>query len=151
MLWRRKWQPTPVLLPGKSHGQRSLVGYSPWGCKDSDMTEWLHFHFHFHFIYARHYFLLLFYFLKETCIFILFFKKNFGHAMQQVGSFIYIYIFILYNLFGCAQSLLLSGVFSSCGEGGYSSLWCMGFSLQWLLLWARALGCMGSVVVAPGL
>ena len=33
------WQPTPVLLPGKSHGRRSLVGYSPWGCKKSDMTE----------------------------------------------------------------------------------------------------------------
>ena len=30
--WRRKWQPLPVFLPGKSHGQRSLVGYSPWGC-----------------------------------------------------------------------------------------------------------------------
>ena len=37
--WRRKWQPTPVFLPGKSHGQRSLVGYSPWGRKESDMTE----------------------------------------------------------------------------------------------------------------
>ena len=33
ILWRRKWQLTPVLLPGKFHGQRSLVGYSPWGCK----------------------------------------------------------------------------------------------------------------------
>ena len=44
MFWRRKWQPTPVLLPGKSHGWRSLVGYSPWGCKESDMIEWLHFH-----------------------------------------------------------------------------------------------------------
>ena len=31
--WRRKWQPTPLSLPGKSHGQMSLVGYSPWGCK----------------------------------------------------------------------------------------------------------------------
>ena len=41
--WRRKWQPTPVLLPGKSQGQRSLVGYSPWGRKESDTTEWLHF------------------------------------------------------------------------------------------------------------
>ena len=41
--WRRKWQPTPLLLPGKSHGQRSLVGYSPWGGKESDMTEQLHF------------------------------------------------------------------------------------------------------------
>ena len=38
---RRKWQPTPVLLPGKSHGWRSTVGYNPWGCKESDMTEWL--------------------------------------------------------------------------------------------------------------
>ena len=36
---------TPVLLPGKSHGQRSLVGCSPWGCKESDTTERLHFHF----------------------------------------------------------------------------------------------------------
>ena len=40
---RRKWQSTPVLLPGKSHGQRSLVGYSPWGRKESDTTEQLHF------------------------------------------------------------------------------------------------------------
>ena len=39
ILWRRKWKPTPVLLPGKSHGQRSVVGYSPWGRKESDMTE----------------------------------------------------------------------------------------------------------------
>ena len=41
--WRRKWQTTPGLLPGKSHGLRSLVGYSPWGHKESDMTEPLHF------------------------------------------------------------------------------------------------------------
>ena len=37
--WRKKWQPTPVLLPGKSHGPRTLVGYSPWGSKELDMTE----------------------------------------------------------------------------------------------------------------
>ena len=37
--WSRKWQPTPVLLPGKFHGRRSLVGYSPWGLKELDMTE----------------------------------------------------------------------------------------------------------------
>ena len=37
--WRRKWQSTPVFLPGKSHGQRSLVGYSPWGHKELDTTE----------------------------------------------------------------------------------------------------------------
>ena len=40
--WRRKWQPPPVLLPGKFHGWRSLVGYSPWGRKESDVTERLH-------------------------------------------------------------------------------------------------------------
>ena len=43
--WRRKQQPTPVLLPGKFHGWRSLLGYSPWGHKESDTTEWLHFLF----------------------------------------------------------------------------------------------------------
>ena len=43
--WRRKWQSTPVLLPGKSHAQRSLVGCSPWGRWGSDTTEQLHFHF----------------------------------------------------------------------------------------------------------
>ena len=42
---RRRWHPTPVLLPGKPHGQRSLVGCSPWGHEESDTTERLHFHF----------------------------------------------------------------------------------------------------------
>ena len=37
--WRRGWQPTPVFLPGESHGYRSLVGYSPWGYTESDTTE----------------------------------------------------------------------------------------------------------------
>ena len=40
--WNRKWQPAPVFLPGKSHGQRSLVGYSPCGCKELDTTEHTH-------------------------------------------------------------------------------------------------------------
>ena len=39
--WRREWLPTPGFLPGEFHGQRSLEGYSPWGHKESDMTEWL--------------------------------------------------------------------------------------------------------------
>ena len=47
--WRLEWLPTPVFLPGESHGQRSLVGCSPWGHKESDMTEWLtHTHTHTH-------------------------------------------------------------------------------------------------------
>ena len=41
--WRTKWQSTPALLPGKSHGRRGLIGYSPWGCKESDTTKRLHF------------------------------------------------------------------------------------------------------------
>ena len=39
--WSRKWQPTPVFLPGEFHGQRRLADYNPWGHKESDMTEWL--------------------------------------------------------------------------------------------------------------
>ena len=49
--WRRKWQPTPVFLPGESHGRRSRVGYSPQGRKELDTTERLHFHFTF--LYVR--------------------------------------------------------------------------------------------------
>ena len=44
MPWRRKWHPTPVFLPGKSHGQKSLADYIPWGLKKSDMTEELIIH-----------------------------------------------------------------------------------------------------------
>ena len=40
--WSRKWQPTPVFLPGKSHGQQSLADYSPWDHKELDMTEHTH-------------------------------------------------------------------------------------------------------------
>ena len=42
---RRQWHPTPLLLPGKYHGWRNLVGCSPWGCEESDTMEWLHFKF----------------------------------------------------------------------------------------------------------
>ena len=56
--WRRKWQPTPAFLPGTSHGQRRLVGYSPWGHKESDMTEWLSTHTHTH---THTHILILFY------------------------------------------------------------------------------------------
>ena len=45
LYWRRQWQPTPVLLPGKSHGRKSLVGCSPWRCKELDQTEQLRFYF----------------------------------------------------------------------------------------------------------
>ena len=45
LCWRRQWHPTPVLLPGKSHGRRSLEGCSPWGREEADTTVQLHFHF----------------------------------------------------------------------------------------------------------
>ena len=51
-LWRRKWQPTPVFLPGESHGWRGLVGYSLWGCKESDMTKQLT---HTHIVHNKEY------------------------------------------------------------------------------------------------
>jgi len=40
-LWRRAWKPTPVFLPGKSHGESNLVAYSPWGRQKLDTTEWV--------------------------------------------------------------------------------------------------------------
>ena len=43
--WRREWLPTPTFWPGKFHGGRRLVGYSPWGLEELDTTELLHFHF----------------------------------------------------------------------------------------------------------
>ena len=59
--WRRKWQPTPVFLPGKSHGWRSLVGYSPWGHKESDTTERLHFtSLHYSYLYSLAFLTFLF-------------------------------------------------------------------------------------------
>ena len=50
MPWRRKWQSTPVLLPGKSHGQRSLVGYSPWGRKETRLSDFTSLSFRRHFL-----------------------------------------------------------------------------------------------------
>ena len=71
--WRRQWQPTPVLLPGESHGWRNLVGYSPWGLKESDTTE----RPHFHFLYLR--MALQIFFSKNT-----FFKKIYQINYYQI-------------------------------------------------------------------
>ena len=50
--WSREWKPTPVFLPEKSHGQRSLAGSSPWSCKESEMTEHTHTHIFYLYIYS---------------------------------------------------------------------------------------------------
>ena len=64
--WRRAWTPTPVFLPGESHGQRSLVGCSPWGHRESEMTERLSMHTHTCSFLGR--FLLYgFAFLSDSC------------------------------------------------------------------------------------
>ena len=80
--WRRKWQSTPVLLPGKSHGQRSLVGYSPWGRKESDTTERLHFHF----LFVKYIQILTY--LSNFAIFISFWSESFIHD---------IFIYLIYK------------------------------------------------------
>ena len=61
MAWRREWQHIPLFLPGKSHGQRSLVGYSPWGCKESDIAEQLTFSLSLSIVFCL--FLLVFFLL----------------------------------------------------------------------------------------
>ena len=81
--WRRKWQPTPVLLPGESHGGRSLVGYSPQGRKESDMTERLHFHFHFPLLCPHICSLCLHLFLK-WCLF-LFYTSEVSFGVRDPG------------------------------------------------------------------
>ena len=62
MLWSWKWQPTPIFLPGKFHGQESLEGYNPWAHKESDMTEWLSTHTHtrvgYIYVYSCHIFFI---------------------------------------------------------------------------------------------
>ena len=64
--------PTPVFLPGESHGQRNLVGYSPWGCKEPDTTERPT--------------LLPFYGTISCILFFSFLKIFFGHITQHMGS-----------------------------------------------------------------
>ena len=73
------WQPTPVLLPGKFHGQRSLVGYSPWGRKESDTTEQLHFNVLYIYINLKH-MLSLWYILH---IYIFHFKQEILHECTR--------------------------------------------------------------------
>ena len=111
VLWRRKCQPTSILFPGKSHGQRSVVGYSPWDHKESETTEQLHFNsLHLCFmrktgccrVYLLSHLKIVFFYLCFSCSLPFFF----------VGS-IYKYVFpkpaIWKNLiWGRAQSQVLS-------------------------------------------
>ena len=64
--WRRKWQPTPVFLPGEFHGQRSLAGCSPWGHKQSHMTEWLRHTQHLHYYSTSYH--VCYYYIWVYCL-----------------------------------------------------------------------------------
>ena len=124
MPWRRKWQPTPVFLPGESHGERRLEGYNPCGHKESDMTEQMSMHTYtcYH-CYLTH----------PKC-----------HAKASYFYFFWIFIdFQQCKVSGAALRLSLvsaSRATASAGSDGG------GFPLQ-----ARALGAQASVAVAPRL
>ena len=92
--WRRKWQPTPVFLPGKSHGQRSLVDYSPWGHKESDTTEWLHFLFPFWLYIYIHITCIIIYIIL---IFLLHFPFPFWLYIYIMHNYIYNFNFWLHH------------------------------------------------------
>ena len=104
--WRRKWQPTPVFLPGKSHGQRSLAGYSPWG---HNSQTWLSGCAHIP------------WYLRSFC--------NWSLALIIVQS---AFFFFFWPCWGFIAAFRLSLVWWA-GPTLYK-LWCMGFSLPWLLL-----------------
>ena len=82
IFWRRKWQPTPVFLPGKSHGWRNLVGYSPWGRKELDMTERTHSLTHSLILSHRSYMLLSFSFFLSFSL--LFWLSGFHYPIFQI-------------------------------------------------------------------
>ena len=83
--WRWKWQPTSVFLPGEFHGQRNLVDYSPWGCKESYTTEW-HTHTHTHSVSL----LLSTVLLESLSIFYLNYYYNFHTDLQcDCSSFLH--------------------------------------------------------------
>ena len=64
ILWRRKWQPTPVFLPRECHGQKSLAGYSPWSHKELATTERIHTHTHTHSVIIKCFLLILCFFVS---------------------------------------------------------------------------------------
>ena len=80
--WKRKWQPTPVFLPGESHGQRSLADYSPWSHKKRDMTECAHARAHAHTHTHTHTHRCIYVYIKEG----LWWRyQNFDTNKQRVG------------------------------------------------------------------
>ena len=85
--WRRKWQPTPVFLPGESHGWRSLVGYSPRGRKGSDMTERLYLLTHLLELYLLHWHRTYMYAQLLSCVWLFVFPWTVAHHILCPNNF----------------------------------------------------------------
>ena len=115
---RKKWQLTPVLLPGKFHGWRSLVGYSPWGRKESDTTEWLHFLSFYSFFWRRKW--------QPTPVFLP------GESHGQRGL-------VGYSLWGCKESDMTKQLTSKHTQGNQRemkfSLWRQHINNLTILCW----------------
>jgi len=132
---RRRWHPTAVLLPGKSHGRRSLVGCSPWGREELDMTEWLHFHLSLSRIGEGNGNLLQCPCLENPRDGGAWWADIYGVAQSRTRlkglssssmtssdvSFIYIFLFLVMLGLRC-----YTWAFSSYGDEGSSLLWCVG-------------------------
>ena len=105
--WRRKWQPTPVLLPGKSHGRRSLISYSPWGHEESATTERLHFYFSLYL--STHLAIICYQFISiDLSIYLLFIYPSIHQACIYHLSFCHLSLHLSYYL-----SVHLSSIYSS--------------------------------------
>ena len=126
---RRQWHPTPVLLPGKSHGWRSLVGCSPWGREELDTTERLPFHFSLSCIGEGNGNPLQCSCLENPRDWGAWWAAGYGVTQSRTR--------LKWLSSSSSSSSRVSPVTAS---WSCSSLWCMGFLLQWLLLlWSTGL------------
>ena len=105
--WRREWLPTPVFLPGKSHGQRSLEGYSPWGRKESDTTERL-----------THYWVQLWLFCQWSCWFPASGEKQFSCLPSLFSTPLCCVSSVSSNSWNAAEGTQLTH-FEECGKSIY--------------------------------
>ena len=97
--WRRAWQPTPVFLPGESHGHRNLVGYSLWCCKESDTTEHTSIHTHTHLDVWN------FSILKFICLYNPLFSRVFEEIALH-GTYVRFYTIHIYSCLGAKRLIL---------------------------------------------
>ena len=100
--WSRKWQLTPVFFPGEFHGQRSLAGYSPWDCKESDMTQWLGMHTHTHVFIRNWRFVAI---LHQVSPLVLFFPTAFAHFITLCHILVISIFLNIFHYYICCGDL----------------------------------------------